>query len=38
MRLAKRLREMTVCVCPNCETSLSVPNVALERYQRENTD
>jgi hypothetical protein len=33
MRLAHRLRLMTVCICMNCDTSLSVPNDALARFQ-----
>ena len=34
MRLAPRMERMTVCICMSCDTSLSVPNEALQLYQR----
>lgn len=36
MRLARRMERITVCVCMTCETTLSVPNAALERFRRES--
>jgi hypothetical protein len=34
MRLARRMERMTVCICMSCDTSLSVPNEALQQYQQ----
>jgi hypothetical protein len=34
MRLARRTKDIAVCICLDCDTSLGVPNDALTRFQQ----